>query len=459
MDGPAQQETEISRKTINAEEAGTEEFTRSKTPPVNRLPTELLSRVLGFAIRATSPICFEHGHWKKELATVSRLWRDVIPSSPHFWNIINVAPEWPLSAVKEHVERSCECLLDVIVNSWYYSTDILGPILDEVVLHVHRWRSLIVWWDSTNSLPLLLQKLGDSTLPCLHYVSICGPGRCVSHTGFLRPENTPSLEQLRLELNPIDSLPGQDAGPAGSIFPSRLLSQKLTTLSLVIRTKYASLQSNSIFLPLLTSLALEVVEPRKLMEAIVAPKLVSFSFARHESDNPFTFKLSAIFGGLDSKFSGVQDLILRKPFVEQQNEDAVALCLAFSNVKNAEMTVTAAEQLFHLSGDSAPIDHWDQLQCLVFNVSDFFEGDLPSTLESLLARLSPEKRSKLRVVFTNFPPDRYDKRNSFDESDYIPFHIPFLYDQLDGICTQEYINVPIATGLELTLRTDSPPRL
>lgn len=243
-------------------------------------------------------------------------------------------------------------------------------------------------------------------------------------------------------------LADQDS-PAAFTFPSQLLSQKLTTLSLVICTYGASFQPNSILLPILTSLSLKVVEPRRLIGAILAPKLVSFSFAKYEYDRPFN--LSTVFSGLDSRFNGVRDLVLCKSFGSQQREDAEAICLVFPNLENAEMTVQHSREFFNVTGGLAPADHWHQVQCLVFDASGYLQSFGFINIKSWLKKR--EEHSKLRVVFTKFPLDYHQE--FFEEFAQISSNISYLYDAPRKLCFLEFVNTLLAKGLEPTLRTNS----
>ena len=203
-----------------------------------------------------------------------------------------------------------------------------------------------------------------------------------------RPETTPALERLRLDGLPCDRFPddGQNT-PAILTFPSELFSQKLTSLSLD-SFHDISLQPDSIILPL--------DELRNLIEAIVAPKLVSFCFESHE---PFT-----IFDGLEPRFSGVQDIVLGNyRGYRQRPEDAEAVCLTFSNVRNVEMAIGYISIFFEAHENySPPADLWDQLHCLVLDASEFLEVAFNDELESWIERRSAEGQPKLYIVF-EFP--------------------------------------------------------
>ena len=354
---------------------------------------------------------------------------------------------WPLSSVEQHVERSRGHLLDIVIRSCEKENFVKR--LDVVIPHIQRWRTLIVsCQDDDKVLSLLLRKLGNSTLPHLVHVEVWESENAPMR--FLRPKNTPALERLQLDGLPRDCFPshGKRRAQARPTLPSQLLSQRLTALSLLIDTPNISLQPNSIILPLLTSLSLRVATPRKLMEAIVAPKLVSFCIKRNVSN----IKLSTVFNDLGDKYNGVQNLALCGPFHEQKLEDAKAVCLTFPKVQNVEIAI---EEIPIFCGKDQnnmfPADHWDQLQCLVVNFYGYYEVPYGGELESWLQRRSDQNRSKLRVMLMDFP-----EGHNMEFEDTIHSMLPYLLDAVKELCKLEFINAPLGHGVGLTVHKNFP---
>ena len=419
---------------------------------IDRIPTEVLSHILDFAIQTSSPLCFCHGHRKEKLATVSRTWGSIIFSTPRFWRIINISPFWPLLSVKEHVERSHGCLLDIVIHDFwdtYPCPEKFTELLDIVAPHIERWRSVTVRCPNSDIFPLLLRKLGNSTLPRLVHIDVSGSRDAdVRLVRLLRPETTPALERLRLNCG---SFPDDGRGaPAVFTFSSQSFSQKLTTLSLVI-FHHLSLRPDSIILPLLTSLSLYAAKPRRLIEAIVAPKLISFCY---ESGRFSSIKLSTVFDGLQSRFSSIQNLVLSSQYGYLEPPDAETVCLTFPNVRNVEMPIKYTSAVFGArKNNSSPADLWNQLQCLVIDSSRFSQERNGHQLKWWIKRRSVKDQPKLRIVFTNFPPERY---GVFVDASTSP---QSLYNSLREHCTIELMNVSMTVDVELTLRTNSVPQM
>ena len=83
---------------------------------IDRLPAELLAQIFQLCIRASVvafPSCDVNRHLKKQLASVSRRWRDIILNSANFWTTIRLTPTWSKSFVKVHLARSSTSSLDI----------------------------------------------------------------------------------------------------------------------------------------------------------------------------------------------------------------------------------------------------------------------------------------------------------------------------------------------------------
>ncbi|KAI6010964.1 hypothetical protein F5J12DRAFT_573775 [Pisolithus orientalis] len=125
-------------------------------------------------------------------------------------------------------------------------------------------------------------------------------------------DNTPVLDQLIL----------QNCRLPKSLLPSL---EKLTTLTLCGEIGHWQLEPQSLRLPLLRSLTIDIDNPSMLVKAIVAPELSCFDFNFDE--------LAAVFGGIPSAFNKVHYVCLRS-----STRDPIAtVCQAFPNVRHFEM--------------------------------------------------------------------------------------------------------------------------
>ena len=291
-----------------------EHLARAKVP-INSLPFEILSYVLELVAFST----VDGDRNISPLIKVSRTWRDIILDSPKFWSNIHVDGSTKVSFVRTCTARSCQYPLDIVIKLWERKPQ-FSALIDDIVPHVHRWRTLEIYGDDHQSLQLVLDKTNHLRLPSLTRATMIFDGIEMHYPTFLSPDSSPALTSLSLNfLTPMEEFPpGQRItslslafiSPFGPLMlPSLLVSQHLTTLKL----KYCScppLQSNSISLPFLTSLTLKAEFPRELISAVLAPQLSYFSLtvlSILDGSDP----LSTIFHGCGSKFHNVQHFGLR----------------------------------------------------------------------------------------------------------------------------------------------------
>ncbi|KAI5984186.1 hypothetical protein EDC04DRAFT_2834451 [Pisolithus marmoratus] len=175
--------------------------------PVNRLPVELLLRAFQFYLEEIPDTCNDYFHSKRELASVSRRWRDVILHSPSLWTTIKVTALWSEARVKTYVARSSQSLLDINFWHWHGSEGSLAVILDVLTSCVHRWRSLMIQEHITYLHgSLVLEKLNHLSFPSLKRASIWNfPGSLTEqaelhHPIFMCPESSPHLEHVHLHV-------------------------------------------------------------------------------------------------------------------------------------------------------------------------------------------------------------------------------------------------------------------
>ncbi|KAI6101143.1 hypothetical protein F5141DRAFT_284527 [Pisolithus sp. B1] len=95
---------------------------------VDRLPVEILSRIIHLALSVTHYNEWErHPLWKGQFASVSHWWRDVILKSPSFWSTICVGFGWPSSYIKMQLARSGELPLDITIRKGFLLKNLQIP--------------------------------------------------------------------------------------------------------------------------------------------------------------------------------------------------------------------------------------------------------------------------------------------------------------------------------------------
>ncbi|KAI6044070.1 hypothetical protein EDC04DRAFT_458272 [Pisolithus marmoratus] len=226
---------------------------------INHLPVEVLVPIFQYALSMTGYSRWrQHCIQKQLFAAVSRWWRDIVMNTPSLWTTICVYPTWPSSSVKTHVARSHEYPLDIaFLKQWRKSEG--SASLRSVLSCTSRWRSLTI--RSKACTQSLLCDLSRVSFPCLKRVHIEGDEDF--DVEFPVPDNTPALEQLVLK----------DSRPGFTLLPSL---EKLTMLVLYGGINHLQLGPQSIHLPLLRSLTIDVDRPSMLLQAIVVPGLSHF---------------------------------------------------------------------------------------------------------------------------------------------------------------------------------------
>ncbi|KAI6046677.1 hypothetical protein EDC04DRAFT_2626527 [Pisolithus marmoratus] len=323
--------------------------------PVNRLPAELLLQAFRFYLETVPDTCDVYRHIKRELASVSRRWRDVILHSPSLWTTIKVTSYWSEARAKTYVTRSSQSLLDI--DFWYWSEPdsdgIFTAVLNVLTSCTHRWRSFTIQEDITGlHRSIVLDKLEHLSFPSLKRVSIGNfPGSLTEQWElWLRPENSPHLEHVHLYVE-ADTLVASHI-PSGisalsleitdyrhirdsSVFESlsyRGLNRGLTSLHVSGMSVDFDLHPNSIQLPLLEEFVCTIDHGKALIHALVAPKLKHFDYSPQL--RPWGNSPSVIFADLNSKFNNVDYLCLSHFTAENLSE---AVCLASPNVCQLEL--------------------------------------------------------------------------------------------------------------------------
>ena len=350
-------------------------------PTINRLPTELLSQI--FALCIPDPKFPEKPLHR--IVGVSRRWRDVVWNNPCFWTSIKVRPFQGKNVLEKQLKRSRKALLDIWIEDWdhyelYEECFGFHALLNAIVLHVNRWRSLTI---SDGMAPEFVEsiftKLNHLRIPFLSSFSFdaCDDfdGPYPHYPNFLSPTRTPTLQHLTLrpslQLDTFMALPTlktlylafAQTDDLPSVTSKLTPAQSLTSLVLDGDNTGWSLKRNDLHFPLLEELTLYLDSPMSFLEAIVAPKL---RYVRCWIRDPVEFNT------IEGKFRDVYDLSLTFCY-SANDQDAESLCRAFPGVRR--VCLSAGDTSFLAAGVHGsgvlerrpPIDQWLNLETVTFN--------------------------------------------------------------------------------------------
>ncbi|KAL4075097.1 hypothetical protein V8B97DRAFT_2102903 [Scleroderma yunnanense] len=404
---------------INIQKSLIEELVQRTPPPINHLPIETLSWILNLALQGDSFTSNIHPHRKMELGKVSHCWKDVIFNCPSFWTTIDVTPNLGPLIVKEHVERSGKCLLDISIQSWegWQCHSDLQLQLSLVVPSADCWSPLRTIFDT----------LGNLKFPSLIHAAIIGYC-CIIYPQFLRPENSPALKHMELKNlyhqnnNDIpfsSNLLNLTLKSCSDALPLNLCSlQQLTTLSLMTNASYMSLEPNSVHFPFLTSLMVKVSKFNltKLMAVIMASKVAYFCYWELESSPCQQVTLSS---GFQSKFKNAQYIAL---YVKDLGSIDTDIYSAFPNVYGAEIHV---QPFNHISPGT-------NNDCLSISASTTTLMEILGGLSSRL-HLQQPRQAMLHIKLRN------------------KLLFSVLFDSLHEYCVLELVNVPLSNSLPIEL--------
>ena len=358
-------------KEIEAQRLKIDDLVKARPPPINRLPTELLSRI--FTLCIPDPKFPEKPLHR--IVCVSRLWRDVVWNDTSFWTSIKVTRTQGEKLLKNQLKRSRKALLDIWIEDWDYrplhnAYDKLRALLGAIVPHANRWRSLIISYGmkpefmesilteiNCVSIPFLREFSMDffhvfddppcadflSRAPALQHLTIISPFQLVN---FIAP---PTLETLCLTFPQVDDPP-----PVISMLTSA------RSLRALILTGYGtgwSFKLNDIHSPLLEELTLRLSKPMPFLEAIVAPKL---RYIECWILDPMEFNT------IEGKFRDVNELSLVF-FQRVDDRNAESLCRAFPGVRRVDLSSWNTSFLAVFLGSEVlerrpPMDQWLNLE-------------------------------------------------------------------------------------------------
>ena len=419
----------------------------------HRLPAELLSRILGFALHApVSKRPVIHHDRKRQLASVSRRWRDTILNDPHLWTTIIVRANWNLPLVQVYLTRSRDCLLDIEVYPWTFhryseSQTTLLNIFNILLTHARRWRSIMV-----SSGPLKLDGVATASFPSLVRIEL-HDDTANRFMSYLDPARLPALRHLELRTGVLHETPSEENTIinlmlAFSEYPSRLplrlkklSSLTLTSLLLSGNVDTSSVRPDSVRLLLLERLTLKVSRVKELLEAFVAPKLEYLDcFNCKESRSPFV-----VFGGIQSKYTGVRQLSfhLCGPPDDLPYEEVEFTCMTFPNVHHVVIPPSDITPLIGFS--ESPADNWERLESLTVIGGTLDQEMVGDDFQLFLKR----RQRKGRRVAVKFSKINLTPRSAVRE----------VYMQLYKCCSLEMEDITVSLPMCLSLKTGCPARV
>ncbi|KAL4066914.1 hypothetical protein V8B97DRAFT_349535 [Scleroderma yunnanense] len=295
------------RTAVGAQRTKIDALVRERGRTIAYLPTELLVWILSLCIDPDDislSVLDDVYVQRRQLASVSRRWKDVILRGPILWKYIEVSPhEYP--SLKTRLKRSCGTPLDILISGWLipYFPEQLAPHLEIIIPCASRWNNLTINGNFPSSTALVVNATKHMEFPCLRRVDVDEFGATSSGDilcpDILLPTSSPTIEHLMLrnfitghgfstlsnKLKTLDLTIRADM-TALVLSPARFFIQSLTMLSLVGNNNGWSLTRDSIQFPVLQTLKLHVSDPRQFMEAIIAPMLRHLNYSSKLVENP-----------------------------------------------------------------------------------------------------------------------------------------------------------------------------
>ena len=147
--------------------------------PINRLPPEILSRVL------------EHRDSEQDLIDATHVcqhWRSTLTSSPSLWTNLQFRSAADVDQTRTYLERSKSVIIDIMI-SVYSSQD--PEVLEYFAPHISRTRSFVV--HGTNDIFSFLLR---NPAPSLERLDMCASGRPVRGVQNFLGQQAPSLRSI-----------------------------------------------------------------------------------------------------------------------------------------------------------------------------------------------------------------------------------------------------------------------
>ncbi|KAI6157059.1 hypothetical protein BKA82DRAFT_4052262 [Pisolithus tinctorius] len=366
------------RAAIKAQEDKIEELIKKQPPAINRLPVELLSKIIFQSLPTFDDVdgCLEFSELasrRTNLSTVSRLWRNVILTTPEIWGDIVCCHPLPVASLKTQLIRSGNIPLSVFILNFpsLYLCQLDPQWLDVLVSSTSRWRRLHM----RQMTPEILHAFEDLKFPSLEDVLIASMDKAFTYPQFLFPDNAPALRNLQLDgflptpiftaatsLTTLALKFRERSDQHQIVNPTFIPTHSITMLWLTGYTDDWALSPDSIHLPHLEEFKLAVNNPKPVMRAIVTPKLMGFDYHQILGFGHVDF-------GTGSKFSHVQRVTLRLGGASLGSD---ALCQEFHGVQHVDLHVDTIYALFASgaqlgSSKWAPADHWTNLESLTIH--------------------------------------------------------------------------------------------
>ena len=400
---------------IKARKTKIDVLVKGRPPSINRLPLELLSRILIHSMSEPEfPERSLHG-----IAGVSRRWRDVILNTPTFWTSVMVTPgQWlsQFSLLRRQLKRSCVAPLDIWIRGWYYS-HALQDVLDIILPHTNRWRTLTISNNAIVVTASILRIISLKKFPSLREISVHStsggnadrtPLLIISHESFLALQHLtlalPLLSNTWAPLSPINLRTLDLTLPKAILAPLKVTeiasSQSLTLLTLSGDDTVWSLKRDTLHFPLLEELRLRVNSPTSFLEAIIAPKL------EHVECTPHNYPT---FDSIEGKFRDVGHL--RFEFQSFDAKDVDSLCRAFPAVRHVDLSI---HHDFYFEGVQPPINQWQNLETVT--IYDFGRSWWPNQSiehDRIVEWLSERKESGQPQLCVRLPGTRIDEPKVF----------------------------------------------
>jgi len=371
-------------KEIKIQKLKIDHLVKARPPTVDRLPTELLSQV--FTLCIPDPKFPEKP--LHQIVSVSRRWRDVVWNNPSFWTSIKVTPDQGKKLLKKQLKRSCKAMLDIWIEDWDEDQDEdreyvyvkFHALLDAIVPHANRWRSLIIS-NSMDSefMESILTKISHLSIPFLKKftMDVWDEFNSPPYLDFLSPIRVPALQRLTLgspfQLDNFVAPPTlktlyltfaqAEADNPPPVISMLTPAQSLTSLILDDDSTGWSFKRNDLHSPLLEELTLYVDNLVPFLEAIVAPKL---RYVQCQFGGPVEFNT------IEGKFTDVHDISLE--FSNRIDiQGAESLCRAFPGVHRVHLSAWGTS--FFMAGIHGPrvlerrppIDQWLNLKTVTLD--------------------------------------------------------------------------------------------
>ncbi|KAI6100360.1 hypothetical protein F5141DRAFT_1218909 [Pisolithus sp. B1] len=378
------------RVAIETQKSKISKLVEDRPSLINRLPIELLTKILGFLLVSSGGDRYRFFRslpkLRKNLAGVSRFWRDVTRNTPVFWSNIGLTRDSDSYSLMTQLKRSRECFLDIVILNPYEGS--LDALLDTLIPSAIRWRSLTVQVPSI-LLSGIICKLDRYKFPCLEDVFI--DMRNCAYPQFLLPTHCPVLRHLDLRglcmtedffstaSTTLTTLSLSMGLIRDQLFLSRIPTQSLTSLTITgacpDHDRNWVLEHDAVCFPVLRRLLIDTRDPHLFMDAIVTPKLEHFVYAYHPGP---------IFHAFGSKFNHVCHFTslprLRKGI--SSSRVAHILCRNFSGVRYASLPAIDIATFFMPtcppddSVPQTPADSWESLERLtvVCNIDDGYRN-------------------------------------------------------------------------------------